>query len=462
MRLSGLASGLDVDAMVKLMMKGRTASYDNMIKQRTQVEWKREDYRSVSSKIVDFRNNKLSSYNMSNAINAKSSEVSGDTNAIKVNTTSSTAAGILTVNVEKVATSQRDVYDLTGVDLTTESFEINGIQVTLGTDKSGAGLAAAINANKNELKATAVYNTQTGEIAITSTETGLGKPIITNVARIDAKSAAGTEAVVIINGMEYKQNSNRFNINGVDFTVQAKSSPTLDTTISVVKDTTKVMDTIKSFVAEYNSLIGMINGELGEEKNRTYLPLTSDERKAMSDKEVEQWDAKAKSGGLRNDSTLSKYVSDLRTIATSLIEGIDIGGGNRMSIGITTAGYSEKGKLVLDEKILGDALESNPDKTTALFSDGTNGVFKKMVDTSLVALTALSSIAGTSMTSSEANASFLESSLLSDRIRNMKSKESLMLQRLNNAETQFYKQFSAMEAAINKMNSQSSSISSFQ
>lgn len=464
MRISGLASGLDIDAMVKELMKARRTSFDTMIKTRTQVEWKREDYRTISSKIVDFRNNKLSSYNLSNAINAKSTEVSGDANAIKVNSTSSTANGILNVNVESVATNATKLYTVGTGNMGAITFTINNEPITLdAAASSGADLAAAINANTSKTKATALYNADTGQISITATETGANKLTIMNTKSPTPFAATdiviGEPAKIKINGMVYSQDSNRFQVNGVDFTVKAKS--TADTTLTVVQDTSKIMDTIKSFVTEYNSLIELVNGELSEDKNRKFLPLTSDEKSAMSEKEIEQWEDKARSGSLKNDATLSKYVSDLRSIATSLIEGADTGGTDRLLIGITTGSYSEKGKLVLDEVQLRKALESNPNEVADIFSNGTNGVFKRMMDTSLTALTDLSQIAGTSLTSSDKKATFLESSLIGEQLRSMKDKEYTVAARLNKLETQYYKQFTAMETAINKFNSQSSSISSF-
>lgn len=460
MRISGLASGLDIDAMVKELMKARRASSDTMIKQRMQIEWKREDYRTISSKIVDFRNNKLASFNLSNAINAKSASVSGDTNALKINSTSSEAAGILSVNVDKVATNGRQVYSVGSGSLGAGTFTINGEPITLEAGaSSGADLAAAINANSSKTKATALYNADTGQISITARETGSNKLVITNsYSKIATSTDNGEKAVATINGMVYTQDSNRFEVSGVDFTIKAKS--VTDTTIEVVQDTTKIMDTIKSFVSEYNSLIGMINGELSEEVNRKFLPLTSDEKSAMSDKEIEQWEDKARSGRLRNDSSLSKYVSDLRSLTLSLVGGVDTGGADRLLVGITTGSYGEKGKLVLDEDTLRKALESNPNEVADLFSNGTNGIFKKMMDTSMTALTDLSQIAGTSLTSTDTKMSFLESSLLGEQLRNMRTKEASMVARLNKLETQYYRQFTAMETAINKFNSQSSSISS--
>lgn len=458
MRISGLASGLDVDAMVKELMKARRTSFDTMIKQRMQIESKRDDYRTASSKIVDFRNNKLASFNLSSAINAKSANVSGDTNALKMNSTSSSAAGILSVNVDTVATNARQVFSLGTANLGAGTFTINGETITLDAS-NGADLAAAINGN-SKTKATALYNADTGEISITAKETGINKLVITNSYSMTAISTyAGTDAKATINGMVYTQDSNRFEVNGVDFTIKAKSVS--DTTIEVVQDTSKIMDTIKSFVSEYNNLIGYINGELSEEVNRKFLPLTSDEKAAMKEKEIEQWEEKARSGRLRNDTTLSKYVSDLRSIALSVVEGVDTGNADRLLIGISTGSYGEKGKLVLDEDQLLKALDSNPNEVADLFSNGTKGVFKKMMDTSMTALTDLSQIAGTSLTSSDTKISFLESSILGEQLRNMSSKESMMTARLNKLENQYYKQFTAMETAINRFNSQSSSLSSF-
>lgn len=458
MRISGLASGLDVDSMVKELMKAKRTSYDNAVKQRTLVEWKREDYRSISSKIVDFRNNKLSSYNLSNAINAKTSSVSGDANSIKINATNSSASGSMEVKVEQLSTSTREVFDIGTGKLAAGEVKVNGESITLDGEMTGAQLAEAINGN-SKFKATALYNEKTGQISITAKETGvLDKPLVDGIAnKVDDASVEGKTAIVHINGMKYEQNSNRFTVNGIDFTAVNESQSSA--TISVTTDTTKIVDTVKSFISDYNSLISLINGELSEEKYRTYKPLTSDEKSALTEKEVEMLESKARSGTLRGDTTLTKYISDLRSAATSLVGGAKLGEGSYLSVGITTGSYSEKGKLVLDEEKLKSALESNPDEVVALFS-GSEGVFKSMMDTSMTALKDLSKIAGTSLTSSDASFTFSPNSTMGDQLEGMSSKEANMLRRLDMLEVQYYKQFTAMETAINKFNSQASSISS--
>lgn len=490
MRLSGLASGLDIDAMVETLMKAKRASYDNMIKKRTKIEWQQEDYRTMSSKIVDFRNNKLSSFNMSKAISAKTSEVSGDTNALTINSTSPTAAGTLSVKVNQVATAANSVYTFSDKDATlsdlgftvvgadddnagTVTVKINNVEITVAADKKLSDLATAINAKTSSAKATAIYDATSGKFSISATKTGEtdekgnGLTIESFPTETSANTKVtgieidkGKNALVTINGISYTQASNRFAVNGFDFTVKTKTATDSVTTIAAVQDTNTIVETIKSFVSEYNSLISSINTELSEAKNRDYQPLTAEEKKAMTDDEIELWESKARSGTLRNDGTLSQYVSELRSATLSLVQGIKLPDGKTISIGLTTGTYTEKGKLVLDENQLRSALESNADEVTNLFTDSTTGVFTKMTKSSMNALTSLSKKAGTSLTSTETTASFLESSLLSTQIKGMKTREALMLDRLEALETQYYKQFTAMETAINKFNSQSSSLTS--
>lgn len=508
MRLAGLASGLDIDSMVKELMKARRTSFDNLVKKRTSVEWQQEDYRTMSTKIVDFRNNKLSAFNLSNSISAKTSEVSGETSTLTVNSTSAAAAGTLNVKVTEVATAANTIYTFDNkqadgvtektleelgfkADLSTSGnvfITVNGVKISTSKDGTLSDLANAINAKSSSANATALYDSKTGQFSFAATKTGATNVSGTSytgltiadiddaaslAANITAKDATNTgkDAKVLVNGITYEQASNRFVLNGFDFTVKAKSVSTTGTMIAAVQDTTKIIDTIKSFVSEYNAVISSINSELSEAKYRTYKPLTSDEKEEMTEDEIKLWESKARSGTLRNDSTLSKYVSELRTAATFLVAGItDPSTGEKISIGITTGTYTEKGKLILDENKLRNALESNPNEVIALFTakssdtspgSTTSGVFAKMSESSMTALTSLSKLAGTSLTSTETTGSFLEDSSISMQLREMRRREDRLQDRLNAAETQYYKQFSAMETAINKFNSQSSSLSSF-
>ncbi len=496
MRISGLASGMDIDKMVTELMKAKRASYDKMVQKRIAVEWAREDYRSLSTKIVDFRNNKLATYSFSNAMQAKKAELTGDTNAIAVNSASPSAAGTLDVDVKEVAQSARTVLNYVkpainpdnlpvsmqgatleklGFQLDTDDNDkvavvINGKSVTIDKTATISDLVTKINSDKS-LKVTALTSGNT--FSITSTQTGkssvdliAGFPSAFN---IDADaSTEGNDASVLVNGVEFTQASNQFSVNGFSFTAKVKTGTNGVSTISAVTDTDKILSTIKSFVSDYNTLIGAINSEISEERYRTYLPLTDEQKKELSDDEVKLWQDKARSGSLRNDTALSSYVSELRLATLPLISGIDTGktdsSGNsiKQSIGITSGGYTEKGKLYLNEEALKKALEADPEQVASLFTgSNSTGAINKMMSSSMTILKSLSDKAGTSMASTNENSSFLEDALMSEQIRNMKTREKDMLANLSRAETNYYKVFTAMETAINKYNSQSSSLSSF-
>ncbi|SEN64933.1 flagellar filament capping protein FliD [Paenibacillus sp. OV219] len=494
MRISGLASGMDIDSMVKELMKGRRASLDTLVQKRTVVQWQQEDYREMSTKIVDFRNNKIAGYNLSSAINAKKADVSGNAGALTVNATSSTASGSMDVNVQQVAQVARTMFTFDGngdgtadstsgktlVDLgfdTSLPIFVNGAQIDLDGTDSIKTLVSKINSNKSA-KVTAMYNDATGQLSITNSQVGKGSGVngsddpdgsvsITGMSALftEAKTA-GKNAVVDVNGITYEQTSNRFAVNGIDFTLKAESGTSGSTTVSVVTDTDKILNTIKSFVADYNSIVDTVNGKIGQERYRSYTPLTDDQREGMTDKQQELWDEKSHSGLLRNDTILSGMLSDLRTASTSSYSGTT----SIQSIGITTGSWYDKGKLVIDENKLRSAIEENPEQVVNMFSKSgddskpTNqnvGVFAKMTRILSNTLKSLNEKAGTSTTSTDTTFSFLPNSMLSSQITDMQNRESSMADRLADVENQYYKTFSAMEEAMNKYNSQASSLSSF-
>ena len=59
--LSGLASGMDTEAMIENAVAGIKLKIENLVKKRTKVEWQQEAYRSIIDKAVNF-NTKYTSY----------------------------------------------------------------------------------------------------------------------------------------------------------------------------------------------------------------------------------------------------------------------------------------------------------------------------------------------------------------------------------------------------------------
>ncbi|UPK43468.1 flagellar filament capping protein FliD [Paenibacillus pabuli] len=482
MRVSGLSSGMDVDNIVKQMMTAQRVPLDKLNQKKQTLDWKRDMYKQVNSQLVDFRNNKLSSYKTTASMNAFKATVSGDTAAISVKASPIANQLPMKVTVSQLATqTSMTSTDKIGSKALTlnqlqsgeDSFNLTvkrGSKETNITFQKGDTVEAAIRKiNTSDANVSAAYDESTGNITIKSNE--YGKSNITfegNILQafnLTANATPGDNAKVKINNEDLEYTSNKFTINGVEVTLQAKSEPGKESLITTSVDSTKIVETIKSFIADYNATLELINGKLSEERYRDYSPLTDEQKKEMSEDDIKLWENKAKSGLLRNDGILEKVVSDMR----NAVVGASIGGTstfNLSSLGITTGQYYEGGKLkIADEDKLQKAIEENPDRVIELFNgspDGKyKGLFNDIYDKTLGTLGDLSKRAGTDKYSKDITTAFNEDSIMGKELKEVKERISTLSKKLTAMESRYYSQFTAMEQAINKMNSQSSSLASF-
>ena len=206
---------------------------------------------------------------------------------------------------------------------------------------------------------------------------------------------------------------------------------------------------------EYNKVIEAINGKLYEERFRGYPPLTDEQKEAMSDKEVELWEQKARSGLLRNDPVLSSIVSQMRTLMYQQVEGTGSVYSTLSSIGIKTKDYKEFGKLHIDENRLREALNNDLEGVVSLFSqsgevDSQKGLAVRLYDAVNSGITRLSDKAGSST-----SLITYDNSYIGKRIREMDKRIESMEEYLLRLEDKYWRQFTAMEKALNEMNSQS-------
>src|SRR5690606_4034431 len=56
MRIGGLASGMDTDAIIKQLMEAQRIPLTKLAQKKQQLEWKRDDFRALNNKILEFRN----------------------------------------------------------------------------------------------------------------------------------------------------------------------------------------------------------------------------------------------------------------------------------------------------------------------------------------------------------------------------------------------------------------------
>lgn len=226
---------------------------------------------------------------------------------------------------------------------------------------------------------------------------------------------------------------------------------------------------IKDFVNTYNGLILELNTLYKEKKDSAYPPLTDAQKEEMEKDEIEKWEAKAKTGLLRNDSIIQSALSGLRALVYESNPAVANSKYNTLySIGITTSNnYNDGGTLTIDENKLRAAIEADPDAVLTLFSNSSgkkddtvtvNGE-QKTADTrgyvtklrEVLTNTKLKIEKKAGRTTMTENSYSLGKSLIDikNQIENWKKK-------LEDIESRYWKQFTSLETSVNKYNSYSS------
>ena len=221
------------------------------------------------------------------------------------------------------------------------------------------------------------------------------------------------------------------------------------------RDTDKIIDSLKSFVEDYNALVEELNEHLKETANyKKYAPLTDEQKKEMSDKEIELWEEKSKEGLLHNDANITSFLGDMRMVLYSSVEGAGL---SLYDIGIETSdNWRDNGKLVIDEDVLKSMAATNPDAICKLFTDrdqglgiGMQNALKDAANVSSGSPGTMVRYAGTKDVLTTSNTLYEEMKHISETLSNLNTKYQL-------EKTRYWNQFNAMEQAISNMNSQSS------
>ncbi len=280
----------------------------------------------------------------------------------------------------------------------------------------------------------------------------------------DAEGAVrikGDDAIIELNGATFVSNTNNFAINGLTIQVTEKTDTAV--TITTEADIDAVYNNIKEFFKEYNTLIMAMDTAYNADSSKGYEPLTSEEKEAMTDDDIEKWEKKIKDSLLRKDSTLSSAASAMKTLMNSAIE-INGKKYSLASFGIKTQGYfdsgkNEKGVYHIDgdpddtvsagnDDKLKAMLASDPDVVIEFFSKLSSKVYddlgKKMSSTKLSSMYTLYNDKQMATEYSSYNTK-------------IKDKEDY----ITRMEDYYYKKFTAMETALAKLNQTQTSLSGF-
>ncbi|WP_058953756.1 flagellar filament capping protein FliD [Clostridium tyrobutyricum] len=110
LRITGLNTGLDVDAMVKKMLTADQTKVDNAKKQQQLIQWRQEAYQSIIKDVKDLQNAYFDVTNSSNYLLSSNSynnmtATSSDATTASAKASATSVAGIYKISVSKLASS---------------------------------------------------------------------------------------------------------------------------------------------------------------------------------------------------------------------------------------------------------------------------------------------------------------------------------------------------------------------
>lgn len=516
-RIGGLGSGMDVEGTISKLMQAERMSLESINKKKTLVEWKKTDYNTIRTSIESFRkltfDYKLTSNLMPKSVSSSnSSAVIATANADAANMTHKIHVTQLAEGVTKSSsaalgsnstkTTLKDQFgagipdsfsfklkngtdapsDAITIDTTTESI----FDLVSKINKSGVNIKSNYDTTLDRFF---LYSTNSGADSgiefLNSDDTPLAGDALDFLGtslKLDTSTQSGKNAQFFLDwgtannppdpvadaAAFLEQSNNKFTISGVTYSLQ--SVTTSSVSVVVTSDVDQAVEKVKGFVNEYNKILGQINSELYEARYNEYQPLNDEERSKLTEAQADAWDVKAKSGMLRRDNTLTALIAQMRMDIASPIKDLSGDYNNLATIGISTKDYTERGLLHLDEDKLRAALEADPEVLYKLFaSDGKETVTKLPDESEVAYKKRYLESSGVAQRIYETLYDYMEQlgkkagglgklyddSELAETIRSYDKRIQAMEDRLTRVEDRYWRQFTAMEKAMDKLNQQS-------
>lgn len=476
-RLTGLASGLDTDAMVKSMMQAQQTKIDKADQQKQLLQFQQDAYRDIIKDLRDFYSKYTdvtkadTSLLLSKNYQSSTFTTADTSGAVTAEGLAGAQIGTYKVKVNSLATKANLTLDnLSGLKGTNVSLKINNTDINVdltSVNDDDAAMSAINNAISNAgVAAKMVKSDLTGKYILQTTQTGSSQSIV-----YSGTTYTGTDADVnitdsfgnTVNNKTYSSNS--FVVDNVKFTISDTTSS--EVTFTGKTDVSALKKRIVDFVSDYNKLIDKITTKLQEKKNSNYKPLTDAQKESMTEEQITQWETKAKEGILRNDSYISSIVSQLRSSINTAVSGTTI---KYTDLGIDFSNdYTKSGQLTIDETKLQTALENNPDQVLKLFTNSSsstdsdtkykeNGIMQRfkniLYDNTYSSTSLLLKKVGY-----EGSTTFYSNTLKTSIDDQAKLITELKTQ-YQDQQTRLYKKFSTLETIMSNYNAQSTYLSS--
>ncbi len=422
---------------------------DSMTKEEY-IDWK-------AKKDLDAEVNKKADADTTSFVNTK---ISTDSD-VKLDIEAAAFAGKTTADVEALAAVAKDKYYTSGVqgfDGTT-TFTEDSVKAAVAAE---AGNYASITDRYETLSGSALSGLGLADISVAADGT-----VSVNGGANDSSNStipsgmaliAASDSKIILNGAEMTSSSSVVSANGLEISLTGLTKKDEPITFSISNDVDSVYDSVKNFLKDYNEIVKEMNALLDADSAKGYEPLTSEQKKEMSDDDIKLWEDKIKGSLFRNDSTLDGIVSGMRSAMMSQVT-YDGKTYSLASFGImTSTDYLEGGLLHIygdkDDAVYADrddklkeALSEDPDAVINVLT----GIFGNLKDTMS------KKMAGNKMSSA---LTFYNDIKMKEDLKQYEKDIKSWEDRLASMEDAYYKKFTAMETALAKLQSQQNSLGS--
>ncbi|HOP74676.1 MAG TPA: flagellar filament capping protein FliD [Bacillota bacterium] len=457
MSVSGLISGMSTDEVISKLMEVERQPLTTLNKKKTNLNNKADAWRQLNLKLYALKD---AAYALQSIDMFRSRTVNVSDQSVVTATASS---GALTSNynitVQKLAKSQSLTSDaMTSADTALNlagTFQINGKDITITAEDTLTTLAEKINKTSDVKVMASVIKVNDNEykLVLTSRETGVsnaiqftdgttedGNSILQSLGILNSEglvkneTQAAQDAVFTVNGLQITKSSNTVDdvIAGVTLNLKRESPGTV-IELNVSEDKDKIVNATKNFVEKYNDVMKLIN------------EYTSYSYDSESDTRT--------TGILFGDSTLMYIQSQLKQFLSKSISGVDKNVSLLTLVGISTGSGVEAAKtglLEFDETTFRNKLDSNFEDIGKMFGSigSSDGLFTQMNDLL------------NEMTRTKGLISIRTDSIQSE-IKVINESIEALEERLEKREKAYYSQFSAMEQALARLQTQASYISAF-
>ncbi len=503
MRMSGLISGIDTDSIISQLVAVKRTKVDKTAGEKTKLTWKQDAWKDLNKDLKSLKAT-VSNLRLSTAYSKKTVRPS-DSSKVSVLASDGTVDSVQSLKIDKLAktayltggvvsnktdseqkvtalTSLSDLGlsedDIASLKLTGKQFGAEGKTLDLDggssvsdllTELKKAGLNASFDEKNQRFFVSAKQSGADYDFSIEGSDDALsnlglkikaeGTEDPTNTLATKIK---GDDAVIYLNGAKFTNSTNTFNINGLTITALGKTEGDEEITLTTENDTSGIYDALKSFIKSYNNIINKLDKVYNADSAKDYSPLTDEQKEALSDKEVEEYENKIKDSLFRRDESVSSIIN---TLTAAMSKGYEVGGKATYlsDFGIGTLGYflsadNERHAYHIDgdeddadtagkEDKLKALIASDPDKVVSFFTKLSQELYTGMNKLS-------SSVAG-----KRSYGSFFEDKKMKTDIESYKTKISDMEDKVNAYEDKLYKQYAAMEKALASLQSKTNAIS---